>query len=231
MEKSYYRHSVQKCTKNPFDSRAHLQTVCRVWFPTSDRLETWLIPSGTTRSKQLYKSGSVLTEFLPRFLSQILVCDVTFVTFSGDKKCDALHLLHFWDEFDALAHENTIFNLWRFWSHLSPKTSHFGLAGTKLLWTGRNVKIRLGLKHVSLFPSQICHSSLKREAGRPFGLRPTLNHSLRPRAHVTPLLVLCLVFFKKSSTLSCLFEQPWQSGSKHFKRWYRGKLRQTMVDS
>ena len=39
----------------------------------------------------------------------------------------------------------------------------------------RNVTIRLGLKHVFLFPSQICHLSRKREAGRPFGLRPTLT--------------------------------------------------------
>jgi len=29
------------------------------------------------------------------------------------------------------------------------------------------VTIRLGLKHVFLFPSQICHLSRKREAGRP----------------------------------------------------------------
>jgi len=40
-----------------------------------------------------------------RFLSQIWVSDVTFVTFSGDKKCAALHLSHFWKECDALAHE------------------------------------------------------------------------------------------------------------------------------
>jgi len=36
------------------------------------------------------------------------------------------------------------------------------------------VTIRLGLKHVFLLPSQICHLSRKREAGRPFRLRPTL---------------------------------------------------------
>ena len=35
--------------------------------------------------------------------------------------------------------------------------------------------IRLGLQHVFLFPSRICHLSRKHEAGRPFGLRKTLN--------------------------------------------------------
>jgi len=55
--------------------------------------------------------GSVLAEFLPRFPCQIWASDVTFVTFFGDKKCDALHLSHFWEECDALAHENIIFNL------------------------------------------------------------------------------------------------------------------------
>jgi len=69
-------------------------------------------------------------------------------------------------------------NLWRFLSHPSRKTSHFGPAGTKLFETGRNVTIRLGLKHSDVFPSQICHLSRKREAGRPFGLRPTLRVDL-----------------------------------------------------
>jgi len=36
--------------------------------------------------------------------------------------------------------------------------------------------IQLGLKHIFLFRSQICHLSRKREAGRPFRLRPTLRH-------------------------------------------------------
>ena len=31
----------------------------RLWFPTSDRLETWLIPSGTTRSRQQHESTMV----------------------------------------------------------------------------------------------------------------------------------------------------------------------------
>jgi len=99
----------------------------------------------------------------------------SIVTFSGDKRCDVLHLSHFWEECDALAHNNIYFNLWRFLLHPSRKTSHFGPAGTKLFWTGRNVMIRLGLKHVFLFPSQICHLCRKREAERPFGLRPTLS--------------------------------------------------------
>jgi len=68
-------------------------------------------------------------------------------------------------------------NLWHFLSHPSRKTSHFGPAGTKLFETGRNVTIWLGLKHSYLFPSQICHLSGKREAGRPFWLRPTLSPS------------------------------------------------------
>ena len=85
------------------------------------------------------------------------------------------------EECDALAHENIFCNLWRFLSHPSRKTSHFGTAGTKLFWSGRNVTIRLKLKNAFLFPSQISHISRKREAGRPFGLGPTLNtmHSVR----------------------------------------------------
>ena len=59
MKKFYSRHSVKNCTKYPFDSRAHLKTVRRLWFPTSDRLETWLILSGTIRSKQYHESTMV----------------------------------------------------------------------------------------------------------------------------------------------------------------------------
>ena len=59
MKKFYYRHSVKKCTKYPFDTRAHLKTVRRLWFPTSDRLEIWLILSGTIRSKQYHESTMV----------------------------------------------------------------------------------------------------------------------------------------------------------------------------
>ena len=107
------------------------------------------------------------------FPSQIWVSDVTFVTFSGDQKCNASHLSHFWEKCDALAHENISFNLWHFWSHSSRKTSHFGPAGTNCFWTRRNVTIRLGLKPIFLLPSQICHLSRKREAGRLFRLRLT----------------------------------------------------------
>jgi len=60
-------------------------------------------------SRRVY--GSVLTGFLPSFPSQIGVSDVTFVTYFGDKKCDASNLSHFWEECDALAHENIFFNL------------------------------------------------------------------------------------------------------------------------
>jgi len=40
-----------------FDRRAHLKTVRCLWFPTSDRLETWLILSGTIRSKPHLNHG------------------------------------------------------------------------------------------------------------------------------------------------------------------------------
>jgi len=56
-------------------------------------------------------------------LSQILVSDVTFVTFSGDKKCDASHLSHFWEECDALAHEN-IFLTCDVFNHILPEKRH-----------------------------------------------------------------------------------------------------------
>ena len=39
--------------------------------------------------------GSDLPGFLPSFPSQIWMSDVTFVTFSGDKQCDASHASHF----------------------------------------------------------------------------------------------------------------------------------------
>jgi len=42
-----------------------------------------------------WDSGSVLVEVLPRFPSQIWGSDVTFVTFFGDKQCDASLLSHF----------------------------------------------------------------------------------------------------------------------------------------
>jgi len=45
MKKFYYRHSAKKCIKYTFDSRAHLKTERHLCFPTSDRLETWLLPS------------------------------------------------------------------------------------------------------------------------------------------------------------------------------------------
>jgi len=66
MKKFYYRHSVKKCTKYPFDSRAHLKTVRRLWFLISDRLETWLILSGTTRSK-LYHESTMVWRNLPSY--------------------------------------------------------------------------------------------------------------------------------------------------------------------
>ena len=67
--------------------------------------------------------GSVLTGFLPTFPSQIWVSDGTFVTFFGDKKCDVSHLSHFWEECDALAHEN-IFWTSDFFCHILPEKRH-----------------------------------------------------------------------------------------------------------
>jgi len=45
------------CSEVPKDSR--VLRVRRLWFPTSDRLQTWLIPSGTTRSRQYHESTIV----------------------------------------------------------------------------------------------------------------------------------------------------------------------------
>jgi len=53
---------------------------------------------------------SVLDQFLPRFPSQIWVSDVTFVTFFGDKKCDASRVSHVWGECDALTHKKKKIN-------------------------------------------------------------------------------------------------------------------------
>ena len=45
---------VQNPAEVPEDSR--VLRVRRLWFPTSNHLETWLIPSGTTRSRQYHES-------------------------------------------------------------------------------------------------------------------------------------------------------------------------------
>jgi len=86
-----------------------------------------------------------------------------------DKKCDASHLSHFWEECDALAHENPFFILWRFFVTFFPKNVTFWPRLYKLeeMW-------RFGweLKNSYLFPSQICHLSRKHEAGEPFRLTP-----------------------------------------------------------
>ena len=67
--------------------------------------------------------GSVLPGFLPSFPSQIWVSDVTFDTFFGDKKCDASHFSHFWEECDALAHEN-MFLTCDVFCHILPGKRH-----------------------------------------------------------------------------------------------------------
>ena len=66
---------------------------------------------------------SVLPGFLPSFPSQIWVSDVTFVTVFGDRKCD---VSHFWEECDALAHENYFFKLVTFFVKSFPKNVTFG---------------------------------------------------------------------------------------------------------
>ena len=58
-KKFYYRHSPKKCIKYSFDSRAYLKTERRLCFPTSDRLETWFLPSGPTLSRQFHESTMV----------------------------------------------------------------------------------------------------------------------------------------------------------------------------
>jgi len=101
--------------------------------------------------------------FLLSIPSQIWVSDVTLVTFFGDKQCDASHLSHFWEECDALAQENFCLNLWRFLSHPSRKNSPLDPAGTKKIETGRNVTIRLGLRHSSGLRFFTYFGSVKRE--------------------------------------------------------------------
>ena len=59
MKKFYYRFSAKKCIKYSFDSRAHLKTERCLCFPTSDCLETWLIPSAPAWSRQYHKSTMV----------------------------------------------------------------------------------------------------------------------------------------------------------------------------
>jgi len=61
---------------------------------------------------------------LPRFPSQIWVCDVTFVNFLGDKKCDSLNLSHFWEQCDALVHD-FFFELLMFFVTSFPKNVTF----------------------------------------------------------------------------------------------------------
>ena len=61
----------------------------------------------------------------------------------------------------TLSHMKIFFLNGDVFGHILPETSLFGPAGTKLFWTARNVTIRLGLKSVFLFQSQICHLSRK----------------------------------------------------------------------
>jgi len=95
-------------------------TFSKTWYKATFTLYVW-IGLGTA----LNLLGSVLTRFLPSFASQIWVSDVTFVTFFGDKKCDASHLSHLWEECDALAHENIFFWLVTFFVTSFPENVTF----------------------------------------------------------------------------------------------------------
>jgi len=49
----------------------------RLWFPTSDRLETWLIPSRTNRSRQISRVNHGLTQLAPVPPLQVLTSDLS----------------------------------------------------------------------------------------------------------------------------------------------------------
>ena len=57
------------------------------------------------------------------FPFHIWASDVTFVTFSGDKKCETLHLSHFWEECDDLAPE-FFFSTCDVFCHILPEKRH-----------------------------------------------------------------------------------------------------------
>jgi len=65
MKKFYYRRSAKKCIKYSFDSRANLKTEHRLCFPTSDCLETWLLPSAPTWSRQYHHESTMVWRKLP----------------------------------------------------------------------------------------------------------------------------------------------------------------------
>jgi len=58
-KKFYYRHSPKQCIQYSLDSRAHFKIERRLCFPTSNRLETWFLPSGPTWSRQYHESTMV----------------------------------------------------------------------------------------------------------------------------------------------------------------------------
>jgi len=88
------------------------------------------------------------------------VIDVTFVTFSGDKKCHASHLSHFWE----VTHE-FVFELVTFFVTSFPKNVTFWPRQYKTFLNGKKCDDWAGTFH-------------KREVGRPFGLRPTLSNTV-----------------------------------------------------
>ena len=69
-------------------------------------------PRHATSHRSIYRRGGtrrwLLTSSSCLLGHVVCVSDVKFVTFFGDKKCD---VSHFWEERDALAHENIFLNL------------------------------------------------------------------------------------------------------------------------
>jgi len=59
-----FRELDEVCSEVPEDSR--VLRVRRLWFPTSNRLQTWLVPSGTTWSRQ-YHVSTIVWHNLPPY--------------------------------------------------------------------------------------------------------------------------------------------------------------------
>jgi len=76
----------------PEDSR--VLSECRLWFLTSDRLQTWLILSGTTRSRQYHESTMVWPNLPPchHFLYFVLLFSTKTAWQRGSK-----HYQRFYD--------------------------------------------------------------------------------------------------------------------------------------
>ena len=106
-----------------------------------------LLPNVTTHAqKSLCNPRTVLHRTKNHFQYQIWVGDVTFVSFFCDKKIWRVTFVTFLGRMWRSRTRKYFFNLWRFLSHPSRKTSHFGTAGTKLFWTGKMWRFGLDWK-------------------------------------------------------------------------------------